>query len=70
MKKYNVYTHYDSNKKIIARIIPNEKHEISKRTYNDLLEKRTVGGDAGIYTDAPFEIEVVDKNGYIVTTIR
>lgn len=69
MAKYNVYTHYDNNKTPIAKIIPNEKHEISEQTYRNLLKKRTIGGTAGIYTDAPFEINVRGKHGQIITVI-
>ena len=69
MKKVNVYTHYDDSKKVIAKIIPNEKHEISERTYKNLLKKRTVGGIAGIYTDADFEIYVRSPRWGIITTL-
>lgn len=55
MQTYNVYTHYDDNKRVIGRIKPNENHEISERTYQRLLKNRAVGGHAGIYTDAPFD---------------
>lgn len=67
---YNVYNYYDDNKTVIARVRPNERHEISKETYNKLMKKRTVGGDAGIYTDAPFDIKVIDRNGYEVAFVR
>lgn len=67
---YNVFTHYDDNKKVIGRIKPNDNHEISEQTYKRLLAKRTIGGTAGIYTDAPFDIDVIGKHGQIVTTIR
>lgn len=69
MAKINVYTHYDNNKTPIAKIIPNKNHEISEQTYKRLLSKRTVGGIAGIYTDAPFEIIVRGKQGQIITVI-
>lgn len=65
----NVFTSYDDSEKVIARIKPNENHEISERTYKNLLSKRTVGGTAGIYTDAGFDINVVGKYGF-VTVIR
>lgn len=70
MKKVNIYTHYDDTKTVIAHVIPNEKHEISERRYKELLKQRTVGGNAGIYSDAGYDIEVVDKYGNWVTSIR
>ena len=60
----NVYTYYDNDKNVIARIIPRDDHTISEKTYNKLLKKRTVGGLAGIYTDAEFDVDVVDDDGY------
>ena len=63
-----VFTHYDSNKTVIGTIRPNNG-TISERTYKNLLKKRTVGGDAGIYTDSETEIRVIDKNGYVIATI-
>lgn len=66
MKKINVYTHYDSNKKVIAQIKPHIMHPdgyyyISRRTYNRLLNLRTVGGNTGIYTDSSTMIAVYDE---------
>lgn len=69
MKKINVYTRYDNTNTVIAQIIPREDHTITKRTYNKLLKKRTIGGIAGVYTDAPYEIYVIDNWGCIYTTI-
>lgn len=69
MKKINVYTHYDNSKTVIARIIPREDRTIAERTYKNLLTKRTVGGIAGIYTDADFEIKVADKDGNVIAII-
>ena len=70
MKKYAVYTHYDSNKAVIGYIIPqfdNGIAFITQRTYNALLRKRTVGGNAGIYSDYPGEIRITnnDKTEFI-----
>lgn len=70
MKKYAVYTHYDSNKNVIGYIIPqfdNGIAFITQRTYNALLRKRTVGGNAGIYSDYPGEIRITnnDKTEFI-----
>lgn len=62
MKKVNVYTCYDQNKTIIGKIIP-QNGKITKATYNRLLRNRTIGGDAGIYTDSEEDIMVVDKDG-------
>lgn len=69
MKKINVFTHYDSTKTIIGTIRPRDDRTISARTYNKLLKKRMIGGIAGIYTDADFEIKVVNNNGDVVTII-
>ena len=66
---FNVYTAYDTNKRVIARIRPNDNHEISYATYLRLLRRRTVGGCAGVYTDAPFEILVRHPRWGIVATI-
>ena len=60
MKKVNIYTYYDNTNTVIAQIIPREDHTITKRTFDKLLKKRTVGGLAGIYSDAPYDIYVVD----------
>lgn len=70
MKKYAVYTHYDDNKTIIGYIIPQFDGEIAfitKRTYDELLKKRTIGGNAGIYSDYPGEIRITnnEKTEYI-----
>ena len=70
MKKYAVYTHYDSNKSVIGYIIPqfdNGIAFITQRTYNKLLKKRTIGGNAGIYSDYPGEIRITnnDKTEFI-----
>lgn len=70
MKKYAVYTHYDSNKSVIGYIIPqfdNGIAFITQRTYNNLLKKRTIGGNAGIYSDYPGEIRITnnDKTEFI-----
>ena len=70
MKKYAVYTHYDSSKTVIGYIIPlidNGTAFITQRTYNALLKKRTVGGNAGIYSDYPGEIRISndDKTEFI-----
>lgn len=65
MKKYAVYTHYDSSKTVIGYIIPimdNGTAFITQRTYNALLQKRTVGGNAGIYSDYPGEIRISDNS--------
>lgn len=70
MKAINVYTQYDSNKNVIGRIIQNEKHEISDRTYRRLMNSRTIGGLAGIYTDAGYDIYVVDKHGNYIALIH
>lgn len=54
LKKINVYTHYDNNNTVIARIVPFEYHGlpcITERTYRNLLSKTTISG-AGIYTNA------------------
>ena len=69
MKKINVYTHYDNSKTVIANIIPRSDRSITERTYKNLLTKRTVGGIAGIYTDADFEIKVVDKDSNVIAVI-
>lgn len=66
---FNVYTAYDTNKRVIARIRPNDNHEISYATYLRLLRRRTVGGCAGVYTNAPFEILVRHPRWGIVATI-
>ena len=66
---FNVYTAYDTDKRVIARIRPNDNHEISYATYLRLLRRRTVGGDAGTYAAAPFEILVRHPRWGIVTTI-
>lgn len=63
MKKVNIYTHFDNTKTVIAQIIPREDHTISKRTFNKLLKKRTIGGITGVYSDAPYPIRVVDDYG-------
>ncbi len=71
----NVYTHYDSNKTVIAKIRPHTKtvyrfdgsediFYISSRTYNRLLSLRTIGGCAGIYTDCGHEI-YIERQGEI-----
>lgn len=60
MKKVNIYTQYDNTNTVIAQIIPREDHTITKRTFDKLLKKRTVGGLAGIYSDASYDIIVVD----------
>lgn len=70
MKKYAVYTHYDSSKTVIGYIIPlidNGTAFITQRTYNALLKKRTIGGNAGIYSDYPGEIRISndDKTEFI-----
>ncbi len=70
MKKYAVYTHYDSNKTVIGYIVPlfdNGTAFITQRTYNALLKKRTVGGTAGIYSDYPGEIRISndEKTEYV-----
>lgn len=63
MKLVNVYNHYDETKTVIARVRVDETNPtISQRTYNSLLKKRTVGGDAGIYT-ANGNVTVLDKYG-------
>lgn len=59
MKRVNVYSFYDNTKRVIARIIPNEKHEISERTYKRIVKKALNG--AGVYTDAGYEIYVKSK---------
>lgn len=66
---FNVYTAYDTNKRVISRIRPNDNHEISYTTYLQLLRRRTVGGDAGVYADAPFEILVRHPRWGIVATL-
>lgn len=70
MSTFNVYTYYDETKTIIARIRPFNGNQISLRTYNNLLKKRTIGGCAGVYTDAGFDIDVVNNNGDVVAFIR
>lgn len=70
MKKYAVYTHYDDSKTVIGYIIPlidNGTAFITQRTYNALLKKRTIGGNAGIYSDYPGEICISndDKTDFI-----
>ena len=66
---FNVYTAYDINKRVIAQIRPNGNYEISYATYLRLLRRRTVGGCAGVYTNAPFEILVRHPRWGIVATI-
>ena len=66
MKKYNVYTHYDNCCRVIARIVPRDDWTISAATYRRLLNARVIGGDAGVYTDAPERIRVVDSNNNII----
>ena len=69
---FNVYTAYDTNKRVIARIRPRKvgnHYEITARTYNRLLRLRTVGGDAGVYAAAPFEILVRHPRWGFVATI-
>lgn len=70
----NVYTYYDTNKTVIARIRPNIDHStgrkyITRRTYNRLMKLRTIGGEAGIYTDNPCWIFVLNNNGEWYRTI-
>lgn len=65
----NVFTAYDETKTVIARIRPDEHHRISERTYKRILKERTIGGCAGIYTDADFEIDVIGKYGQVVAFI-
>lgn len=69
MKTFNVYNWYDDTKGIIAKIRPNG-NQISERTYKRLLDARVVGGNAGVYTDADFDIDVVDKYGAVIAYIR
>ena len=59
MKRVNVYSYNDNAKRVIARIIPNEKHEISERTYKRIVKKALKG--ASVYTDAGYEIYVKSK---------
>ena len=63
MKMVNVYSYYDESKRVIARIIPSEKHEISERTYKRISKKALKG--ASIYTDAGYEIYVKYNAGII-----
>ena len=70
MKKYAVYTHYDTNKSIIGYIVPlfdGKTAFITERTYKRLLKQRTIGGNAGIYSDYPGEIRISnnDKTEFI-----
>ena len=64
--EFNVYTHYDSNKTVIARIRPYciniDTAYITERVYNKLLKLRTIGGDAGIYCDFPGYVIVTSNN--------
>ena len=66
-KTYNVYTHYDTQKRVIARIRPKRDEcgwlYISKRTYNKLMKERVIGGIAGVYHDADDYIWVKNSNG-------
>lgn len=74
MKKYNIYTYYDTNKTIIGKIIPNVDSNgdlwITTKTYNKLLRCRTIGGDAGIYAEGHPEISVYNSVGDCVKTIH
>lgn len=66
---FNVYTAYDTNKRVIAQIRPRKvgnHYEITTRTYNRLLRLRTVGGCAGVYTNAPLDIHIMHpRYGFI-----
>lgn len=66
----NVYTCYDDTKTIIGKIRVYNDRRISENVYKKLLKNRTIGGDAGIYTDAGFDINVINKNGDHITIIR
>lgn len=65
MKKYAVYTHYDDSKTIIGYIVPNIATDgtayITQCTYNRLMQARTIGGTAGIYSDYPDNIRVTNN---------
>jgi hypothetical protein len=66
MKMINVYTCYDSYKRVIGRI--KDSDHISKRRYNQLMKKRLVGGTAGIYTEQ-HDVKVLNSDGSIYCII-
>jgi len=65
----NVYTWYDSQKRVIGHLRDNTT-SISRSRFNQLYRNRVIGGDAGIYCDGQDGeyIDVTDK-GRVVTSI-
>jgi len=66
----NVYTWYDTQKRVIGHLRDNTT-SISRSRFNQLYRNRVFSGNVGIYVEGERGeyIDVVDKNGNVVNSL-